>query len=203
MTTGFIYAALFYVVSLILAALIGFALFPGDILRALDLFGVVARILGPTIVAPLGFILGFFREQRRLRREREQAEEMERERMRQTTAIRLRQKKSVPASAPATATPPAQPQPEEVVSGDATTPEVESSSPGTEAELESAGAGASTEPAQTGSVRRSEMSEEVREFLKQTSRVDLKGIKDFIEETRKHRVEDEEENPENAEKNPG
>jgi len=182
MVTGFIYAALFYVATLLLAAIGGVLAFPGDEIKAFSFFKIAATIVGPLIIAPLGFVFGFFREQRKMRRLAEAQAAEERERARQTAALRMEKQKTQmqptqpqvegqPTTAPAEGNVPAPPN-----DGDGTQPP--------QGQPEGEAVGAEAPRGKEG------MSDEVKEYLKQTSRVDLKGIKDFIEETRRHRLED-------------
>lgn len=177
MTTGLIYAALFYVASLILAVVIGFVFFPGDEMRALNIFVVAARQIGPLLIAPVGFIIGFSREQRKLRRLKEEEAQAERERLRQTQMIRMKSAQATPTPRPRGPQPTAETPSTQGNAPAQTQPTSTEDTPAPPQEEEQAGG-------------RAQMSEEVREYLRQTSRVDLKGIKDFIEETRRYRVDD-------------
>lgn len=74
MTTGLIFAVLSYLTVLILTTVGWFAFTGGDGIRTFDAMAVVAKFIGPAFVAPLGFIVGFFRESRINRQKRIQAE---------------------------------------------------------------------------------------------------------------------------------
>ena len=139
MTTGLIYAALFYLASLVLGGIFGFAYYGQDP-QAMVVVGFFAKFVG-LFMAPIGFVLGFFKEKRkeraeqaRLQHDREVADARIREQLRQTATVR-------PISQP-----------------------------------ESIGVG--------------KHSDEVEEYLHQTSAIDLKGIADFVKETRRHNLDE-------------
>tara|TARA_R110002096_G_scaffold316010_15_gene510428 strand:+ start:12728 stop:13177 length:450 start_codon:yes stop_codon:yes gene_type:complete len=139
MTTGFVYAAIFYVASLLLIVGSGYAFFQGDAGRLFKVLPSVVLYAVPLLFSLLGFVVGFFREKQKLLKKQAELNH-------QAEAI----------SAAAASTP---------------APRV---APPTQNTLESG----------------RPMSEEVREYLKETSSVDLKGIREFIEETRRHKLED-------------
>lgn len=136
MTTGFVYAALFYIASFLLTAACGFAFFQGDATKLFKVLPSVVLYAVPLLFALLGFVVGFFREKHNLLKKQSELEH---------------QAQAVSAAAAATPAPQVG-QPRE-------------------------------EPGRP-------MSDEVREYLKETSAVDLKGIREFIEETRRHKLED-------------
>ncbi|MEM1295226.1 MAG: hypothetical protein AAGH89_07660 [Verrucomicrobiota bacterium] len=140
MTTGFVYAALFYVASLLLTVASGFAFFQGDATRLFKILPSVVLYAVPLLFALLGFVVGFFREKQ--------------------NAVRKQAELNHQAH--------------EVSLAAASTPAPQVGNP---------------VPPHAAEAGRP-MSDEVREYLKETSAVDLKGIREFIEETRRHKLED-------------
>ncbi len=138
MTRGLIYAVMFYFAALLLTAAGGYAFYGGNAGRIFEVISLVARWIGPLLVAPAGFVIGFFHDK--------QIQKREETKLRQQAKV----VSSAAASTPAPRVGPPAPEPQ----------------PGTP------------------------MSDEVREYLKQTSAVDLKGIREFIEETRRHKLDD-------------
>lgn len=155
MTTGFIYAALFYIASLICAAVGAYFVAQGNWVRWFEIVQVSARMVGPLFGA-VGFVIGFFREKRK------QAAEYREEMVRRAEAARQAANRQHKAATGRT-------QPQTLHSSifqplAPTTPGPEHP-PG-------------------------EYSDEVREFLKQTSKIDSSGIREFVEQTRRYKLAD-------------